>query len=181
MRNMPRTASATLAILAIALSACAGGGSYPSLARRPAERAYGTAQPVPAPGPAQEPAPVAMAPSGDVISQLESLRTQAAAANTRFQTRESVARRAVAAAHGAAVASESWSVAQVALAQLESARSDAMIALADLDSLLIAARRADASAPSPDLPAVEETRVQVSNWIAAQDEVLAALYSQLRG
>lgn len=177
MRTMPRTAPATLAALALTLSACAGGGSYPSLARRPAERAYGTVQPVPA----QETAPVSATPSADVINRLESLRAQAAAANARFQTRESKARSAVSAARGAAIASESWSVAQVALAQLESARSDAMIALADLDSLLIAARRADATAPSPDLPVVEETRLQVSNWIAAQDEVLATLYGQLRG
>lgn len=174
---MPRIKSLALAAAAtsIALGGCATANRYPSLERRPAEREYGSGQPVTGPAPAPMPTVV----SGDLATRLSALRAQALSAHRGFEAKQAGASRAVAAARGSAVASESWSVAQVALAQLESARSNGMIALADLDSLLISAARANVDRPSPDLAAVETVRSEVIGWIGAEDEVLVALRGQL--
>jgi hypothetical protein len=166
----------TLLLIALPLAACAAGERpYPSLERRPAERGYGSGQPVSSPAAP----PVATVPSGDLTARLSALRSQALTAHQAFGAMQPAAARKVAAAQGAAVASENWSVAQVALAQLESARSNAMIALADLDSLLVAATRSNADAPTPDLAAVEQVRSEVTGWIGAEDEALAALRGRL--
>lgn len=165
--------------LGFLLTGCASGGPYPSLDRRAVERQYGSAQPVTPPisGPAQ-PSPET-APDAPLLKRLEGLRTRALAANREFESHEKAARRAVAAAAGAAVASEAWAVAHVELAQLDSARSNAMIALADLDSLLIAAAQ-EGAAGSGNLAAVTALRSEVTGWVSAQDTVLASLRGQLR-
>ena len=157
------------------LGACTstGEGGYPSLATRPGERVSGTAVPVPAPV-----APPATAATGSRIAQL---RAQAQAAHARFAERRASAASLSAAAQGAAVASESWAVAQVALASLEAARSEAMIALADLDSLYVDARSgAVATNGSGDVDAIGATRDEVSGWISEEDTTLAALRGRLR-
>lgn len=80
------------------------------------------------------------------------------------------------AARDSARASESWAVASVALADLESARSEAMIALADLDQHYAAARIAGS-----DANAIAAARDKVTGWIAEQDRVLADLRGRLGG
>lgn len=155
------------------LSACAEeAGGYPSLARRPAERVSGTSDVVPAiPSAPLPPAP----PSPELSARLAGLVQQAEAAHQRFNSREARARGLVSAAAGAAVATESWAVATVALADLESARSDAMIALADLDQLY-AAQRIEGS----DALATGAARQTVIALVAQEDLVLASLRGQLR-
>lgn len=144
------------------------------------ERQYGSAQPVTPPDSEATQAPIAQtAPDASLLSKLEGLRARAWAAHREFQSHEKAARRAVAAAGGAAVASESWSIAQVELAQLDSARSNAMIVLADLDSLLIVAAQEEASR-SGNLAAITALRNEVTEWVGAQDEVLANMRRQLR-
>lgn len=165
----------TLLATAFALSGCSTGGGYPSLERRAAERSYDLEAAAPAPS-AQELDPVDPA----LATRLTSLRQQARAAHESFQAQVNSASRTVNAAQGAAVASDAWSVAQVALAQLESKRSSAMIALADLDELLVGAQKAVAEKPSPDLPAVSKVRDEVTSWIASQDATLAQLRGKLR-
>ncbi len=167
--------SAALLAAALTLSGCSTSGSYPSLERRAAERSYDLEAAAPAPS-AQELGPVDPA----LATRLASLRQQALSAHESFQAQVNSASRTVNAAQGAAVASDAWSVAQVALAQLESKRSSAMIALADLDELLLAAQKADAEEPSPDLPAVTTVRDEVTSWIASQDATLAQLRGKLR-
>lgn len=157
------------------LAACAstGDAGFPSLATRPGERVSGTANPVPAPAP-----PPATAETGSRIARL---RAQALAAHTRFGERRASAANLSAAAQGAAVASEAWSVAQVALASLEAARSEAMIALADLDSLFVNAKNdAVATGGSGDVDAIGAARNEVIGWIAEEDATLAALRGRLR-
>lgn len=151
------------------LAACAGDrGDYPSLARRPAERISGTAPVVtPAPAPPQPPA--------EVTGQLDGLVAQARAANARFEAATPRTRALVAAANGAAVASEAWSVATVALAELESQRSQAMIALADLDALYAAE-----GIRQSDTRTLAVARQQVIDIVAAQDAILAELGSGLK-
>ncbi|HVR91356.1 MAG TPA: hypothetical protein VHG29_09725 [Novosphingobium sp.] len=156
------------------LSACADdAGGYPSLARRPAERVSGTSEVVPA-VPVTPPLPAAP-PSAELSAKLAGLVQQAGVAHRRFTSREAHARGLVSAAAGAAVASESWAVATVALADLESARSDAMIALADLDQLYAAQRIEGA-----DAVATGAAREAVIALVAQEDLVLASLRGKLR-
>lgn len=148
------------------LSGCGSNAGYPSLARRPAERITGSAAVV-----APAPAPVVQ-PDLATQSRLARLREMASTAHARFNAQVPAASRLVTAAVGAAVASESWSVASVALATLESRRSDAMIALADLDSLYTRDR-----VEGGDGTAIAAVREQVTAWVADEDTTLA----QLRG
>ena len=163
----------------ILLAACAStgatgnGGKYPSLATRPGERVSGIAEPVAAPAP-----PPATAATGSRIARL---RAQAQAAHVRFGERRGSAASLSAAAQGAAVGSEAWSVAQIALASLESARSEAMIALADLDSLYVDAKNAAVMTDgSGDVDAIGATRADVIGMIGEEDAILASLRGRLR-
>ena len=155
------------------LGACASdAATYPSLARRPAERVSGTSEVVAATPPAPL---VSASPSPELSARLAGLVQQADAAHQRFNSREAKARELVSAVGGAAVASESWAVATVALADLESARSDAMIALADLDQLYAAQRIEGGEAL-----ATGAAREAVIALVAQEDLVLASLRGQLR-
>ena len=163
--------SLTLLIAAssLTLGACANDiAEYPSLARRPAERVSGQISPV---VPSNEPGP---APAAGVLGRLDSLVAQAREADTRFRAREGQARTLIAGASGAAAGSESWAVASVALSQLESARSDAMLALAELDELYAAAR-IDAN----DARAIAAARDTVMGLVTEQDRVIGDLGGRL--
>ena len=160
-------------LVLVAACTTARGHGYPSLAIRPGERVSGTAEPVPAPAP-----PPATAATG---SQTARLRAQARAAHARFGERRASATALSGAARGAAVGSEAWSVAQIALASLEVARSEAMIALADLDSLYVTAKIAAVPTDgSGDVDAIGAARDDVIAMIGEEDAVLAALRGRLR-
>lgn len=151
------------------LSACAKDqGEYPSLARRPAERVSGTA-------PVVTPPPPAPLPPVEVTGQLDGLVAKARAADAKFRDVLPRARSLVSAAAGAAVASESWSVATVALADLESQRSQAMIALADLDALYAAE-----GIKQSDTSAIAAARDAVIAIVRDEDEALNDLKGRLR-
>lgn len=166
----PARSLATCALAALLLSGCAAdNAAYPSLARRPAERVSGTAEVVAAAPTQFPPAPP---PSADLIARLGQLSDQAQAAHGEFSSRRAEAQRLVNAAGGASVGGEGWAQASVALAGLETARSQAMIALADLDALYAAERIAGS-----DVTAIAATRDRVIGWISEEDQVLA----QLRG
>ena len=172
MISLPIRTFAALSGAAL-LGACASdAATYPSLARRPAERVSGTSEVVAATPTA--PLPPA-APSPELSARLAGLVQQAEAAHRRFTSREARARGLVSAAAGAAVASESWAVATIALADLESARSDAMIALADLDQLYAAQRIEGGEAL-----ATGAAREAVIALVAQEDLVLASLHGKLR-
>lgn len=161
--------SLLIAASSLTLGACANDiAEYPSLARRPAERVSGQIVPV---VPSNEPGP---APAASVLGRLDSLVAQAREADTRFRTREGQARNLVGAASGAALGSESWAVASVALSQLESARNDAMLALAELDELYAAAR-----IEAADARAIAAARDTVMAMVAEQDRVIGDLGGRL--
>ena len=174
-------AVAFAATLALSLSGCAS-AAYPSLAIRPAERITGTAQPVtPEPVPTTAPIP----PSASVTARAAQLVAQAEAAHRRFDGRRAETQRLVGAARGAAMASEAWSVATIAVSGLESARSDAMIALAELDGLYaresITAEGGSAPAETPaNVAALFAARDQVTGLVGQEDAVLAGLRGALR-
>jgi hypothetical protein len=158
------------ALTLLLTAGCASSEGFPSLARRDAERVSGTIAP-PAPPVAVAPDPV----SPETSVRLSQLESRARAGHARFQSRESRARQLVGAAQGAARASESWSVATVAVAELEAARSEVMISLADLDSLY-AAERVGGS----DGLAIGTVRDVVTALVTDEDRVLAGLGSSLR-
>ena len=121
-----------IALACAATAACASGpDDYPSLAIRDAERVSGTLQP------AEPYVPTPAAPV--VLQNAQALVDQAEAAHESFRGKLAGARSAVQAARGAGFGSEPWAVASVAIAGLETERSRAMIALADLDRLAVAA------------------------------------------
>jgi hypothetical protein len=174
---LPLRPLATCAVAAVLLAGCAADYStYPSLARRPAERSggatervSGTSEVVAA---APAPLPPAPPPSPDLIARLGQLSDQAQAAHSEFSSRSGEAQRLVSANAGAAIGGEGWAQASVALAGLETTRSQAMIALADLDALYVAE-----SVAGSDVTAIAATRDRVIGWIGEEDQVLA----QLRG
>lgn len=172
-RFAPILACAPACAMAVLLAGCAADyDNYPSLARRPAERVSGTAEPAPP----TSPPPLAVAPSADLVARLAQLSDQAESAHRSFTGRRSRAEQLVGAARGATIGSENWSVASVALADLETSRSQAMIALADLDALY-AAQRVEGG----DATAITATRDRVIGWIGEEDDILAQLRGRLAG
>ena len=159
-----------LAALACACTAaCASApGDYPSLAVRDAERVSGTLQP------AEPYVPPPASPA--VLANAASLIEQAAAAYESYRGKLAGARSAVQAARNAGFGSEPWAVASVAIAGLETERSRAMIALADLDRLTVAAAT---EGGATDELAAAQARVDamVAEQTADIDGLLAALGS----
>lgn len=148
----------------LVLSACAAEqGSFPSLARRPAERIAETP-----PAPHEQPVPVPPDPA--LIARIEVLETMARAADARFRARTAQARALISAAAGAPIASEEWSVATIALSELEAARSEAMIALAEIDSL-----HARAVIEETDSAALATAREKMVAMVSEEDRALADL------
>jgi Meckel syndrome type 1 protein len=159
-----------LGLSALVLTACTKDeGAFPSLARRPAERLNA---PAPEATPTSEPTQAASDPA--LIERIAALEAQARTAHERFSARTGPARTAATAAAGAAVASEAWSVATVALSELESARSETVIALADLDALY--ARAVVAGTDSAALAAAREAVVAL---VGEEDRVLGELHGKL--
>lgn len=135
------------------------------MAKRPAERITATWPPAPPPPP---PAPPPLDPA--TANRLDGLLAQVSAADGRFAAKIARARTLVGAARGAALGSEAWSVASIAIAELESARAEAMVAMAQLDSIY-----ADARTEGRDVGQIEVTRQKALAIIAAQDGVLDSL------
>jgi len=144
---MPKVSPELLPIsalaLTLALGGCGGGGNYPSLAQRPVELGYTTAKPAPvAPtGPAT--------PEPEIVHQVEALRADANRSSETFTRRADEAEHLARAAHGSPVGSEAWSATTVAMAALDSARSDTAQSLGELDALQakMAVTAADSGSP----------------------------------
>ena len=176
---MPRAGTLCLsAFLTLALCACASIGEYPSLAPREAERITGTAEPV---TPQAPPPEISAPPSAELETRLASLVEQAKAAHERFHENRARAERLIAAADGSEIASERWSVASIALAELESARSSTMVALSDLDGLYAAERVDHFQAESNTAKAIASARRAVMPLVVEQDDILTHLRARLAG
>lgn len=176
MRSTP--ASFLPLVLIASLTACAAATDYPSLERRAVERQSGSARPVTPEAPPPPPAPA----SPQLTTRLAQLVDQARAAHQRFGAKRANAQRLVAAGGSGAPGSEGWSVATVALSELESARSDAMEALAELDQLFAAESIAAAETGNRQtLDAIAIARDQVTTLVGEEDEILASLRGRMRG
>lgn len=171
----PRLALLAIASLTVLSGGCAPRSDFPSLARRPAEDIYASARaaqaaPIPQPG-----------VSEGLTERLASLRSAAREAHEMFLTRQAAATRAVRAAAGAAKGAEAWSVASVAVAGLESARSRLGLPLADLDRLEVQASNLVADGAEADFKAVRETRAEVEALAASETSVIDSLLGRLAG
>ncbi len=165
-----RLTTSILLAAALLLSACARDtGEYPSLARRPAERLTATFDAPQAPE-----IVVLPAPSAAVTGQVGPLVNAAERADAIFRQREPRARSLVGSSGGAKMGTESWAVATIAVSELEVARSEAMLALADLDTLYN-----DTRVRGEDPGAIGAARDTVTGLIARQDQVLGELRSRL--
>lgn len=172
---MPRELARALALAAMPfLAACASTGErYPSLAIRDVERAQGQFEPAPA-SPLDVPR-VPTGATGPLADRLKALTARAAASHQAFTDAAPAATRRAAAAAGMAVGSPAWAAAQVALADLDSARSNTAITLADLDTLHIAA-----AVQAEELAAIEAARQKVLALVSDEDALLARLRAQVR-
>lgn len=153
---------------AILMAGCAASGDYPSLAQRPAERETGTFTPDTAEAAPLPPPPI----SADVAARLASLQRDAEAAHAEFNRAAPAAERAAGGA--GAVGSDGWAAAQVALADLDSLRSRAAVALAEIDLLWI-----DATVDGGPQSAIAPVRDRIESLIAAEDAVLARLRARV--
>ena len=133
----PSLPCACIALLALGACQTAPDGGYPSLAIRDVERAEGRYETIPA-NPIEVP-PVEVPSDGPLDQRLAALLEQGRSAHARFTDVAPRASRLASAASGSSVGSDAWASAQVALADLDSIRSETAVALADLDLLFIAA------------------------------------------
>ena len=157
-----------LPLLALPLvSACVERDGYPSLLPRGAEK-VGFDEPA-----APPPAPVAADPALDARIATARQANRDALATTGAAIAR--AERLAAAARGKAAGSEAWLDAQVALADLDTLRSDRLATLTDLEQL--AGERA--AALQPDYPALDAAIDEARSAIAAQTARIAALQEQL--
>jgi hypothetical protein len=142
---------------------------YPSLAVRDAERVTGTLEPIPPTPYVPPPTPAA------VVDRLDRLAAEAATAHRAFLAEAPAARSAVGAASGAEMGSDAWARASVALAGREGARSKAMIALADLDRLMV-----DAAVAGGELERIVAVRNAVTAQVDEQNATIERLQRSLR-
>jgi len=161
----PALASLTL----LALSAC-NTASYPSLARREAE----THREI------TKPAAVAQngSPSAANAARLASLRAQAQAADASFAAARPQAEAALAKAASSLRGDESWSLANLALAQMERARGDLGLALASIEGIYAQDQIAHALDAAPDI-AITQTHEAIAAQADSQDRILNALRAKL--
>ena len=168
---MPRTRSPfPLVVIALPIALLAGCAApqaeYPSLAVRDVERVSGS----------MEVQPVAPLPAPDAatLGSLDGILAQARAAQAEFAALTPAARGVVAAASGQPRGSDSWSRAQIAVAQLESRRSRTMIAMADLDRLYVSA-----ATDGADPAQIAGVRAEVEGIVEHQSDLIDTLLSMI--
>lgn len=162
-------------MLASALAGCSSTATegYPSLAIRDVERVQGSFEPVPTQKLDVPEVEVDLA--GGLDARLSALVAQARSAHADFLSSRPGAERLVAAASGAAIGSDNWAAAQIALADLDSARSVAAVALGDLDII-----HAAAEVQAEDTGAIDEARNRVLTIIGEEDAALQRLRDRVR-
>lgn len=160
--------AALTAVLLVA--GCASPGPFPSLDVRDSERVSGT---LAAPeSPVFTPAPASPA----TLAEIDSLAARARAAHQRFMAASGDVQAVVAGAAGSAIGTDGWARAQVAIAGLESMRSDAMIVLADIDRI-----HAEAHTTGGDIARSQAARAEVTALVEQEDRLIAGLLGQLGG
>ena len=166
----------------ILLSGCATNGAFPSLQYREIERRFSDlprcgreacADDPDTDEQAAPPAPIADDPA--LGARIGALTTQAREGQRRFAAALPLANRA--AGRAGAAGSESWIEAQQELSRLESARSDTVAALAELDALAVERRAAGTSAS--DAARIEGALGEVRGLVEAQRAEVLRLQERL--
>lgn len=171
--SRPRWAIAGPVVLIIAsLSGCSGQmAEVPSLGRRPAELADQAPPPAVVPDSVVSPADAA---------RLRGWIDSASAAHRAFNALADSRRGRILAARGAPRGSESWAGASVALAELQAARSQVMLPLAELDRFAITESTRDAASRNPALITAAQDAVKaIEAMLAAEDREIASLAAAL--
>ena len=165
---MLRIASLSAALVLTLGGCAASSGDYPSLAIRDVERVEGSFA---SPDRKSIDVPeVETDLTGELDEVLPALISSAEDAHAEFLRLAPRAQRLVAAAAGTADGSPAWASAQVALAELESARSIAAVPLGDIDTLYTARRAA-----AEDVTAIERARQRILELVGEEDRTLAQL------
>jgi hypothetical protein len=161
---------APLAILVplLAAAACAAPGPYPSLAPRPAEKAYADE--------ADERRPTPQPDDPALASQIDRLAGEAKAGAEAFDAALPASEAAVAAA--GAAGGDGWIEAQQAISRLEAARARTTAALADLDKLAVERNSAGTLGPG-DRERLRSALAEIQALADAQAERLARLEGRL--
>lgn len=160
---------------AVLLQGCAASTEFPSLAVRDVERVAGSG--TPAAG-STDSIPVLPPAGANLTTRLAGLVEVARKAHASFQAKQPAAQRAVAGAGPAR--SDAWTSAEVALSDLQTSRSGALTALAELDQLYVDERAAHPEQVSPAATAIAAARDQVDGWVASETAVIERLGSRLR-
>jgi len=158
-------------LLSLALLAGCSTASYPSLALRPGETTSVTT-----PKPAPTTAPAASALPQQLHPQW---LADARAADARFAAARPAAEKALTAAQGATPGSEAWSIANLALTDLERARGDVAVAQAAVESAYTEDRLAHATDPATSPTPIAAIRDAITAITESQDKVLAKLRARL--
>src|SRR4051812_18694908 len=143
-RLLPPLLASAAALLA---AGCAADGPYPSLAQRPAEKAYAEERDAPDPAPPVLPDDPALA--GRIAAAVAEGEAGRAAFDAAYEAAAPVVAKA------GAKGSDGWILAQQALSRATAAQAQTTKALADLDQLA-AARAASAPMSEADLARLNE-------------------------
>jgi hypothetical protein len=159
--------------IALLLSGCAGAHeSYPSLARRPIETAPIAEIAAPTPAPAADP---------KLDADIARLKAQADKGSAAFDTAYARADKLTQVASSAAVSSDAWVTAQLAISNLESARNDSVSALASLDTLYVQRTNAVADGKAQGgLDSIDAARAGVLASVDTQNDRVDALKGRLK-
>jgi len=114
------------------------------------------------------------AQSGEVLGNLAKYRTDAAASHQRVLEAAEAARAPLTAARGKEMGGDEWSIASIALADVEARRSETMIALAEIDLLYVAAQT-----EGSELGEIVGVLSQVNAMVLEEDRLIAGLRAQL--
>lgn len=159
--------------IALLLSGCAGAHeSYPSLARRPIETAPIAEVIAPAP---------AVAADSKLDADIARLLAQADKGSAAFDAAYVRANKLTQTASSAAVSSDAWVAAQLAISNLESARNDSVSALASLDTLYVERMNAVAEGKAQGgVDGIDSARASVLASVDAQNDRVDALKGRLK-
>ena len=125
---------------------------------------------------AAEPQPYVPAPIGvATLDNVEQLAAQARGAHAEFLAAAPAARRSANAADAGRVGSDAWAEAQIAIADLETRRSQTMITLADLDRVYV-----DTSNAGEAIAPVADVRGEIAQLIEQENAVITELLNMVR-
>lgn len=160
--------------LALFLSGCASTfQGYPSLAKRPIESA-------PAGPAAVTPGPAPVLADAALRKQIDGFAEQAQAGRAAFDKAYPAAESAARGASGAAVSSEAWVAAQLAISALETARNDSVSALASLDVLYVERSNAIADGKAQGgAEAIDAARSTALAIVDSQNDRIDALKARI--